>query len=286
MNPLLLGGLGLGGFLVYKLIEEKKKQPTQADYQSVTFTASATGLPMTVATPVSSGVTSEQATGMSLRPPTVGPVKPVPTSTNEGTLFAPQGSVQVTPSGDVTQPAPIVVTPGGSASMAVGNTLDIQRALNTLGYQPKLAEDGQLGPKTTANIKQFQSRNHLPVDGIAGPATKASLSAALLLLAGGASLAGATAQYSNPATGVATTPGGATVDTTPALGWNAKQVQHALNQLGATPKLTEDGQAGPKTIAAIKSFQSANGLTPDGVAGPKTKTALYLSLSQVHPTGA
>jgi peptidoglycan hydrolase-like protein with peptidoglycan-binding domain len=34
---------------------------------------------------------------------------------------------------------------------------------------------------------------------------------------------------------------------------------------------------GPKTVAAIKSFQTIHGLTPDGVAGPKTKTALHLA---------
>lgn len=215
------------------------------------------------------------------------PPAPVPVTTNEGTVFAPPNTVQVTSSGDVTQPAPIVVTPSGSSSIAVGNTLDVQRALNTLGYTPKLVEDGKLGPKTTANIKAFQSQSHLATDGIAGPATKVALSAALTLMAGAGSVAGATAQFSAPQTGVATIPNtGASVDTTPALKWNTKNVQHALNRLGAKPQLTEDGQSGPKTVAAVKSFQTANGLTPDGVAGPKTKTALYLATSQLPGLGA
>jgi len=315
MNPALLMKLGIGGIIAYGIYRfvESRQQPKPSDYQTVTV-PSATGSPVTVATPVAPSVTAAQATGSVSIPipatpgamptpmatptaqasgslsvpmsPPGPPPAPVPVTTSDGTTYAPPNTVQVTSSGDVTQPAPIVVTPAGSASIAVGNTKDVQRALNTLGYTPKLVEDGQLGPKTTSNIKAFQSKSHLTVDGVAGPATKVALSAALTMLAGAGSLAGATAQFSAPQTGVATTPTGASIDTTPALQWNAKSVQHALNMLGATPKLTEDGQSGPKTVAAIKSFQTANGLTPDGVAGPKTKTALYVAVSQLHPTGA
>jgi len=60
-------------------------------------------------------------------------------------------------------------------------------------------------------------------------------------------------------------------------------VQHILNVLGASPPLTEDGKLGPKSVAAIKSFQTAHGITPDGIAGPKTKTALYLASLQAPP---
>jgi uncharacterized protein (TIGR02594 family) len=37
-----------------------------------------------------------------------------------------------------------------------------------------------------------------------------------------------------------------------------------------------DGDIGPDTIAALISFQSANGLVPDGIAGPLTLAALAL----------
>jgi peptidoglycan hydrolase-like protein with peptidoglycan-binding domain len=59
-----------------------------------------------------------------------------------------------------------------------------------------------------------------------------------------------------------------------------KDVQHALNVLGASPPLVEDGINGPKTIAAVKAFQAAHPpLTVDGAAGPQTKGALQSALS-------
>jgi hypothetical protein len=60
-----------------------------------------------------------------------------------------------------------------------------------------------------------------------------------------------------------------------------RDVQHALNVLGASPPLVEDGVSGPKTQAAIRAFQAAHGLTVDGVAGPITKAALQDALAQV-----
>lgn len=258
--------------------------PTTATVSTATPVAAPIATPMITPMAVPTAIPVPPSIAVPISPPGP-PPPPVPVTTNAGTVFAPPNTVQVTPSGDVTQPAPIIVTPSGSSSIAVGNTLDVQRALNTLGFTPKLVEDGKLGPKTTANIKAFQSKSHLTVDGVAGPATKVALSTALTLMAGAGSLAGATAQFSAPQTGIATTPTGTTVDTTIALKWGTKEIQHALNRLGARPALAEDGQSGPKTVAAVKSFQTANGLTPDGVAGPKTKTALYVALSQLPATG-
>ena len=40
-----------------------------------------------------------------------------------------------------------------------------------------------------------------------------------------------------------------------------------------------DGIYGPKTKAAVKSFQKKNGLTADGIVGNKTAAALGMSLS-------
>jgi GH24 family phage-related lysozyme (muramidase) len=47
-------------------------------------------------------------------------------------------------------------------------------------------------------------------------------------------------------------------------------VQQALNQLGATPRLDEDGDFGAKTRAMVRRFQSENGLPPSGLADRAT----------------
>jgi GH24 family phage-related lysozyme (muramidase) len=47
-------------------------------------------------------------------------------------------------------------------------------------------------------------------------------------------------------------------------------VQQALNQLGATPRLDEDGDFGAKTRAMVRRFQSENGLPPTGLADRAT----------------
>ena len=51
-------------------------------------------------------------------------------------------------------------------------------------------------------------------------------------------------------------------------GDNAKQLQHNLNQCGAT--LEEDGIFGKLSTAALVRWQHANGLTADGIYGPKS----------------
>jgi len=278
MNPIVIAAGAAGiGYLAWK----KFKTPGKSDYQTMSSVGPG-GVPITVATPVSNGVTQSQATGIPAGPPTVGQYTPVPTTVpGQGVVYAPPGTVAVAPGGGVYQPAPIIISPGGSSSIAIGSVKDVQHALNTLGFcSPPLVEDGKLGPASIACIKAFQSKNGLVVDGNAGPATKAALSASLTNMAGGASAVGATVQNSSPQTGVATTPAGAVIDTTPALKMGNKDVQHALNALGTSPSLEEDGNLGPKSVAALKSFQTAHGLTPDGVVGPKTKTALYLAYMQ------
>jgi len=279
MNPMIIaaGAAGLG-YLAWK----KFGSPSKNDYQSMQSVGPG-GVPIMVATPVSNGVTVAQATATPQGPLTTGQYVPVPTTVpGQGVFYAPPGTMTLASGGGVFQPAPIVVTPAGSASIAVGSVKDVQHSLNTLGYcKPPLTEDGKLGPLTTTCIKAFQSKNRLAVDGNAGPATKAALSAALANMAGGASVTGAMVQNSNPQTGVVTTATGTPVNVTAALTMTIQAVQRALNTLGASPKLDEDGKLGPKSVAAIKSFQTSHGLTPDGVAGPKTKSALYLASVQV-----
>ncbi|MCD8085450.1 MAG: peptidoglycan-binding protein [Clostridiales bacterium] len=52
-------------------------------------------------------------------------------------------------------------------------------------------------------------------------------------------------------------------------------LQKLLNQMGSS--LTEDGDFGSKTEAAVKSYQKKQGLTQDGICGPKTWAAILAS---------
>lgn len=57
-------------------------------------------------------------------------------------------------------------------------------------------------------------------------------------------------------------------------GTDVKEVQTKLNKLGFNCGAV-DGSFGPKTDAAVRSFQKSKGLVVDGIVGPKTWTALF-----------
>ncbi len=54
-------------------------------------------------------------------------------------------------------------------------------------------------------------------------------------------------------------------------------VQKRLNDLGANPKLDVDGKWGPKSKAALVTYQKSKGLSADGVPGPITLSSLGIS---------
>ncbi len=273
MNPLvILGGLVGAGWGAVKLL----RKPAQ-----VQTVIGAGGVPVRIITPATS-ITPGQASGISA------PASPSPTHTAvahvgpAGVAYAPPKSIVTMPSGAV-QPPPIIQTPTGSSSVAIISLRDVQHALNALGYSPPLKEDGILGPRTIANVRAFQGKSSLAVDGNAGPATKAALSSALVALAsGGSPIAKPGAvptpqnpkpQYDDNWAAPKTAPTAA--DTSAASSMSLRDIQRALNLLGTSPKLAEDGKSGASTAAAIKSFQLAHGLAADGIAGPKTKAVLY-----------
>lgn len=67
----------------------------------------------------------------------------------------------------------------GASQMAIKSVVDIQKALNALGSNPALKEDGKLGAKTEAAIKAFQIATGLVADGVPGPKTWAALQSAV-----------------------------------------------------------------------------------------------------------
>jgi peptidoglycan hydrolase-like protein with peptidoglycan-binding domain len=174
------------------------------------------------------------------------------------------------------QISPIVITPTGASNVVVSTNQDVQNALNTLAIaNPPLVVDGNMGPLSKSALKVFQLTSGLSADGVAGPATKSALSQALSGLASPNAAIGRSAQVLS-----ATLQSAAA--TVPIV--SNQDIQHALNLLGATPPLVEDGNLGPIGIAAIKAFQMSHGLLVDGIAGPMVKTALQMALSAPAPS--
>ena len=64
-----------------------------------------------------------------------------------------------------------------------------------------------------------------------------------------------------------------------------KTLQTKLKKLGYYTA-EETGNAGPKTVAAIKKFQEAYGLTPDGVAGPTTLAKIDAAYDKLGSSSA
>lgn len=119
--------------------------------------------------------------------------------------------------------------------------------------------DGQFGPGTETALKDWQKKNSLSADGIAGPDTFMSMGLyELILLKDGT------------------------------RGSTVKALQEKLG-------VTADGQFGAGTQKALMEYQKANGLKADGFAGPATLaqmklfkevTAETVKMSQVPASGA
>jgi murein DD-endopeptidase MepM/ murein hydrolase activator NlpD len=109
--------------------------------------------------------------------------------------------------------------------------------------------DGYRGPRTTAAVRAFQSRNGLAVDGVAGPQTRRALG-----------------RLARPRYRSRQLRSGA-------VGWDVSALQFKLAWRGF-PSGPFDGGLGPRTEAAVRRFQSWAGLGADGVAGPATYAAL------------
>lgn len=172
-------------------------------------------------------------------------------------------------SGNAPPPPPIVTTPTGTSSLSVQSLTDTQRALNTLGYGP-LEVNGLPSPALTNAIANFQTAQGARVaQGDLNGNTVQWIQTALAKLATPVAAVGA-----HPTVVGATT-------STPVAVNTPKDVQHALNLLGATPPLTEDGSIGTLSKAAVRAFQQTHGLAVDGDPGPNTKAALTLALRSI-----
>ena len=137
---------------------------------------------------------------------------------------------------------------------------DLQARLVELGYYTG-AIDGKYASGTQSAVMEFQSRNNLPADGIAGRQTQD------LLYSGNA--------QPKVISAVGTTQGYVLLKQG-ASGLEVRKLQARLAELGYYAGGT-DGIYGETTVSAVKAFQRNNGLTGDGQAGEQTQTKLYSS---------
>ena len=142
----------------------------------------------------------------------------------------------------------------------------LQASLNQL-INAGLTVDGMFGKNTYNAVKNFQSLNSLGVDGIVGTYTRGKLTALLenkdyvppqsstgTILRYG---------YSEPSGNLKSGSKGDTV----------RWLQVALNNTMSSG-LDIDGHYGPKTKAAVQSFQSQNGLKADGIFGNASRAKM------------
>ena len=173
---------------------------------------------------------------------------------------------------------------------------DVQRALQQAGFDPGPI-DGQMGRRTRRALKAFQSANGLKPTGELNTQTWEALQRA-----GHSALDGQAPERlassdmpeavppeeASDAVEVAETAEteeapvsasqkdevrSAVLESRLRSPERIKKVQLALTQAGFDPGPI-DGELGPRTDQALRSFQRANGLEPDGVVGVKTWTAL------------
>ena len=127
----------------------------------------------------------------------------------------------------------------------------LQQALKNRGYYSGTV-DGSYGAATVEAVKDFQKRNGLVRDGVAGPATQTLI-------------------YGTDAVDSIT----ATTLREGSTGSDVRNLQYVLYELGYYDG-SIDGTYGKTTVNAVRAFQINNDLTPvDGIAGSKTLKLIY-----------
>jgi peptidoglycan hydrolase-like protein with peptidoglycan-binding domain len=130
-------------------------------------------------------------------------------------------------------------------TLSLGSTGTDVRRLQRILVMIKLLDytgiDGNFGAQTESAVKSFQQSNGLTVDGIVGPLTWQALPADP-----------DTPELSNGSSGS-----------------EVSALQQALQNAGCNPGAI-DGQFGPNTENAVKTYQTQRGVTADGVVGDQT----------------
>jgi murein DD-endopeptidase MepM/ murein hydrolase activator NlpD len=152
------------------------------------------------------------------------------------------GATAAAPPGATATAAAVAAASAVAASP--GDVAALQVALRARGAYGG-AVDGIAGPATVASVRTVQARAGIAVDGVAGPATRRALG-----------------WRGRPDPGARQVRAGV-------RGFDVAAVQFLLARAGF-PSGPFDGEAGPRFTAALLRFQTWVGLAADGVAGPAT----------------
>lgn len=149
----------------------------------------------------------------------------------------------------------------------------LQQDLTALGYYNGTVS-GHFGSKTEAAVMNFQKKNGLTADGIAGAKTLSAIQSKL----SGSSSSGSTSTGSSSSSSSS-----AKLDTTVTLQKNSSgsevlKLQTMLTTLGFYNG-NKTGNFGDKTQEAVVAYQKSKGLTADGIAGARTLAAINADIS-------
>lgn len=151
----------------------------------------------------------------------------------------------------------------------------VQERLIELGYLSGKA-DGIFGAVSETALEEFQSRNGLKRDGVAGASTYEVLFSYLAI---SADTILTPAPIATPTLAPTATPASITQQNVVKIeqgvtGDAVLRLQKRLTELGYYTS-REDGSCRADDVAAIRAFQRKNGLTVDGIAGYQTQVLLY-----------
>lgn len=163
---------------------------------------------------------------------------------------------------------------------------ELQEFLNNEGFTDDagrtLGTDGKFGRRTLEALRSYQRGNEIPADGVVGPQTFALMFERVT---------DAPAPEIIPPVAP---PSPSTIHDR-VLGGNyirpgdngdeVRQLQEFLNYVGAGPVggIAVDGDFGPQTRNALRSYQRINGLNPDGIVGPQTADMIQIDWMRNTP---
>ena len=179
--------------------------------------------------------------------------------------------------------ANVVVMRNGTKGLEV---VKLQNRLMELGYYT-CAADGVYDQDEIAAVKEFQKKNGLKQDGVAGLVTQQALYSDFAVGVETFDPTEAPILPQNPVTQTNAVPSPTPIvvpSASPVLqtlksgdsGELVSALQTRLKELGFYTGAV-DGKFGSGTVQAVKAFQKRNGLSQDGVAGPQTLQKLYIS---------